>query len=109
MMSFSKSLFWSDRTWDNDCKDSNQTFGSSFAGTYSPRAIAIVRFLYISLEAIPTLRVLTALRSSLSKSDQLPSTSHRVKWPRPHRRRTLHVRLYACGRIRSSFALLALF
>src|SRR5580698_3799102 len=74
MISFSKSRFWSDKTWDKDCRDSNHTFGSPFAGTYSPRAIAIVRFLYASLEAIPTFRVFMALCSFLSKSTSVQPT-----------------------------------
>jgi hypothetical protein len=40
-MSFSSAWFSSESTCDIDRTDSNHIFGSSFAGTYSPFAMAI--------------------------------------------------------------------
>src|ERR1035438_4314182 len=56
-MRASKARFLSERTWDMVSRDWNQTLGSLRAGTYSPRAMAMVRCLYCSRVAIPTLSV----------------------------------------------------
>jgi hypothetical protein len=71
-----------------DWMDANQTCGSSLLGTYSPRAIAMVRFLYLSLEAIPITNVSMILNSYLSKSDQPLTRNHSAKWLRPDIRKT---------------------
>ena len=47
--------------WAMDFSDSNQILGSPFLGLYSPLAIAIVLFLYSSIDMIPTFITLTGI------------------------------------------------
>jgi hypothetical protein len=62
----SRSIFRSDSTFASDSNEENQTRGSPSAGRISPRAIAIVRCLMTSREAIPMCSVIPSSLMSLT-------------------------------------------